>query len=136
MTRSKPWSKTENGAIAALYFDMLDSAVAGSNYNKAAMIRYARGSDDPKDAIHVKTDYIWDTLGDRSRQSIEFKLMNCTAAHLDLVPGAQCTMHDHGYRAMPNYQAELKAAVLEVMEDRQLSADIAMSHLKEQQAGA
>jgi hypothetical protein len=136
MTRSKPWSDIENGAIAALYFDMLDSAIAGSNYNKAAMIRYAQGSDDPKDAIHVKTDFIWDTLGDRSRQSIEFKLMNCSAAHQDLVPGAQCTMHEHGYRAMPNYQAGLKASMQAELMARQLDADIATSHANEQRAGA
>lgn len=100
MTRSKPWSDIENTAVVALYFDMLESAMAGEKYVKAAMIRKAQ---------YPEAEFRG-PLWNRSRQSIEFKLMNCSAAHADLYPGDE-TMDGHGYRAMPNYQADLKKAV-------------------------
>lgn len=97
MTRHSIWVPSENGALAALYFAMLDKAIAGEKYNKAAMIRNQR------------------TIGDhllcaRSRGSIEFKLMNASAAHGALIPGAT-TMHGYGYRCLPNFQKGLKTAM-------------------------
>ncbi|MCK5090029.1 MAG: hypothetical protein KAQ88_08620 [Hyphomicrobiaceae bacterium] len=119
--RSPPWNDSENRALIGLYFEMLDKAVIGTPYNKAAMIRNARSMA---------------TEGglNRSRGSIEAKLMNASAAHRDL--GGEVTMDGFGYRCLTNYQAALKAAMLEEINDRQLTADIATSHANEQRAGA
>lgn len=112
MTNKTPWIDTENGGVVALYFEMVDKATTGRPYNKAAMIRsYSKP---------VQGDGYYGIsrpLANRSRGSIEFKLMNCSAAHADLVPGAE-TMHEHGYRAMPNYQSSLKDAMRSQLETR------------------
>ena len=112
MTTSPPWSDTENGANVALYFAMLDKATAGQPYNKAAMIRTAQGGPVSDGDIMPLAP-----LAARSRASIEFKLMNASAAHRDIDPNAE-TMHGHGYRAMPNYQATLKTAMLDELSGR------------------
>ena len=109
--RSPPWNELENRRLARLYFDMLDNSIAGKAYVKAQMIRDAQCVD----GCHQE-------LAGRSRASIEFKLMNATAAHLALVPGAELTMDGFGYRAMPNYQAELKTAISNELNERQLRA--------------
>lgn len=101
--RLPPYSAEENQATLALYFHMLDRAIAGQPYVKAAMIRDASA-----DGCH---------LANRSKQSIEFKLMNCSAAHAALAPGA-VTMDGHGYRALPNYQAALKLAMQDALARR------------------
>ena len=120
MTRQPKWDDRENRNVIALYFEMLDKAQGGDIYNKAAMIRYSQGSDDPADLGSVEfADFIWDTLGLRSRGSIEAKLMNV-----------------YGYRCLSNYQADLKKWTLEAIEERQLDADIATSQANEQRAGA
>lgn len=99
MTRQPPWNELENGRLIRLYFEMLDAANKGEKYVKAQMIRDAQCVD----GCHQE-------LAGRSKQSIEFKLMNASAAHADLDPGA-VTMDGFGYRAMPNYQADLKEAM-------------------------
>jgi hypothetical protein len=110
--RSKPWNEQENIAIVALYFTMLDAAIAGIEYNKASAIRAARGENpNPLDNVHGAP------LADRGRGSIEFKLMNATAAHQDINANAE-TMHNHGYRALPNYQADLKVAMQAGLDNR------------------
>ena len=110
--RSPPWNDAENGALVALYFVMLDAAIAGVEYNKAGAIRAARGENpNPLDNVHGSP------LADRGRGSIEFKLMNASAVHADLMPNAE-TMHNHGYRALPNYQADLKVAMAEAIVQR------------------
>lgn len=109
MTTSKrqpPWSADENKAVIALYFHMLSQAIAGKPYNKAAMIRTAQSSGQN---VGIPNGY-HGQLADRSKQSVEFKLMNATAAHQAIDPSA-VTMHGFGYRAMPNMQAELKTAM-------------------------
>lgn len=116
MTRSPPWSPAENKAVIALYFAMLDKATAGEAYTKAAMIRHAQLSEGEE-------------LGNRSKQSIEFKLMNCSAAHLDIDANAT-TMHGFGYREMSNYQAALK----EAMAAHMLGIADGHQQVKEQQA--
>jgi len=123
MTRTPAWSTEENTALVALYFAMLDKALGGSllmwpgqPYNKAELIRMARGvqaepgkiASSPNDAL----------LRARSKQSIEFKLMNATAAHRDIDPTA-VTMHGYGYRAMSNYQAALRDAMREEIDQRE-----------------
>jgi hypothetical protein len=144
--RSPPWNDTENRAVIALYFVMLDHAIAGETYIKAAMIRAAQGI---RLSDGVKTNPFAE-LSERERSSIEFKLMNCSAAHLDILTAAHkppisdevaianvnATMHNYGYRCLPNYQAALKVALLEELDDRQLTADIATSQANEQRAGA
>lgn len=102
MSNRTPWTPAENAALVSLYFDMLAAAKAGQTYNKAAMIRDRQNGN--------IAEQIADDLRPRSRASIEFKLMNASAAHADLIPGAE-TMHGHGYRAMPNYQQALKDAM-------------------------
>ena len=124
--RSPPWNDAENAALIRLYFDMLGFAVAGHSYNKAGMIRTYQFSDEGKHP---------EALAARSRGSIEAKLMNASAAHRDLVDGAT-TMDGYGYRCLSNYQAALKAAMLEEINDRQLTDDIATSQANEQRAGA
>lgn len=109
MTRQPPWNDAENGRCVRLYFEMVDAVEAGEKYVKAQMIRDAQCLD----GCHQE-------LAARSRTSIEFKLMNCTAIHQALRPEA-VTMHDHGYRAMPNYQAELKEAMLREITARELT---------------
>jgi len=114
MTRSPAWTPAENAAIVRLYFAMLDAATTGQPYNKAAMIRIAQtggGSVTQPRPLQM-----------RSKQSIEFKLMNCSAAHASLDPNAE-TMHSHGYRAMPNYQADLKIAMAAALADREFADD-------------
>jgi len=80
-----------------------------AEYNKAQMVRAVRG---------VRLDGSIQNpeapLKDRSRGSIEAKLMNVTACLRDL-GGAftERSLEEQGYRAMSNYQADLKQAVAE-----------------------
>lgn len=112
MTRSPPWSKTENAAISALYFEMLDAELDEQRYSKADHIRAVRG--EPQTSV---ASFREAPLANRSRGSIEFKLMNASAVHADLMPNAE-TMHNHGYRELPNYQADLKVAMAEAIVKR------------------
>lgn len=116
--KSPPWTPEENQAICALYFSMLDKATTGQNYNKAAMIRVAKegiGEQDMAGPFDCSTPYVG-LLGVRTKGSIEAKLMNCTAAHRDL--HGTPTMDGYGYRALSNYQATLKDAMLEALRRR------------------
>lgn len=99
-----PWTPAENAALIRLYFRMLDAATAGVKYNKAALIRMARESGG---------------LGNRTRGSIEAKLMNASAAHADLNPGDE-TMATHGYKAWGNYQATLRDAMHRELNRREI----------------
>ena len=114
MNRPAPWSDTENQSVIELYFAMLAKAKDDRAYNKAAMIRYARGEDHITDLPAGLTVYVYGELSNRSRGSIEAKLMNVTACHRDLYPG-DVTMDGFGYKAAPNYQASLKKAVNETL---------------------
>lgn len=98
------WTPAENAALVRLYFRMLDAATTGKPYNKAAMIRDAM-TESPQ-----YRDGIAGELTNRSRGSIEAKLMNASAAHAELRPGAE-TMASHGYKAWGNYQATLRDAM-------------------------
>lgn len=112
----------ENEAVISLYFEMLGRSIAGDKYNKAAMIRRVNGETykapnasyfDENQQAMLPTEL---TLLTRSKASIEFKLMNCTAAHHDLmsagtIPDNTTTMDGFGYRAQFNYQQSLKEAM-------------------------
>ena len=109
--RNPPWSDSENHALVALYFVMLDNAVAGKPYNKAAMIRSAQQNPE-----HASQGSFAGNLSERSRGSIESKLMNASAAHRDVyeaaaVYPAPVTMDGYGYRMLCNYQAALRDAM-------------------------
>ncbi len=106
-TNAGPWQDHENAALVTLYFAMLDHAIAGEKYNKAAMIR--------------GTQRASSALCKRSRGSIEAKLMNASAAHRDL--GGTPTMDGYGYRALSNYQKTLKDAMRTKLERRAFDTD-------------
>ena len=106
MTNRTPWTPAENLAVCRLYFDMLAAATTGRQYNKAAMIRTAQlGHLAPRQAPGATGP-----LANRTRGSIEARLMNCSAAHATIDPQA-VTMDGHGYRALANYQAALVDAM-------------------------
>lgn len=102
-TNRKPWSDAENRRLVALYFHMLTAARLGASYNKAEMIRQAQGTEEQPGILF-----------ERTRGSIESKLMNASAAHRDLDPMAE-TMDGHGYRALSNYQSALRIAMAEAL---------------------
>ncbi len=115
MSARKPWTDAENVALAYLYFEMFDYAIAGRKYNKAYLIRIARELDCPL------THYPFaGNLTERSRGSIEAKLMNASACHVDILIRSGFaselnnvkarTMDGYGYRALSNYQKSLKTA--------------------------
>jgi hypothetical protein len=109
MTTRTAWTPAENAALVRLYFQMLDSAIAGKPYNKAAMIRAYQGIDFAP--VHAP-DHA--ALANRSRGSIEAKLMNASAAHRDVLAAAGelgVTMDGYGYRCLGNYQAALLDAM-------------------------
>ena len=110
--RSPPWNDEENTAGIALYFTMLDRATAVRPYNKAAMIREAQGQPRSGQVIgnHHVSRYSDAPLANRSRGSIEAKLMNMSAAHRDIAGDVE-TMDAHGYRCLSNYQSSLKVAM-------------------------
>jgi hypothetical protein len=127
MSNKTPWTDHENSGLIALYFVMLDHAIPGQQYTKAGLIRCARLT--PREVAEQRgyqPSFIG-TLANRSRGSIEFKLMNASAAHADL-DGAATTMHSFGYRAMPNYQASLKDALREELRNRAGAALLPASH--------
>jgi hypothetical protein len=110
MTNRTPWTPAENAALVRLYFAMLSAQrnqdQHGMTYNKAGMIRHFRG-----EALGAWLDGDdHGALANRTRGSIEAKLMNASACHRDLMPSSE-TMDDHGYRALSNYQAALKEAM-------------------------
>ena len=120
-----PWTDQENTALVALYFAMLDKATTGQPYSKAGAIRTAQGNPKPGDSFggddHVPG--IFCQLTDRSRGSIEAKLMNASAAHRDLMADAT-TMDGFGYRCLPNYQKSLKDAMNDALLRRDVYAEL------------
>lgn len=129
--RNAPWTDQEQAAVVALYFTMLDKAISGLPYNKAAMIRASQNSH----AGPIDSGLNTAPLKIRSRGSIEAKLMNVSAAHRDYAPG-NTTMDGFGYRCLSNYQSSLKDHVISHMVELELDAEIATSQANEQRAGA
>lgn len=117
MTSRKPWTDAENAALVRLYFDMLDAEQAGERYIKAHMIAAAQGLDQPSQPTNPAAP-----LANRSRGSIEAKLMNATAAHATHRPGHE-TMDGHGYRALANYQGSLGTAMQRALIERDNDAE-------------
>lgn len=129
--KASPWNNEENRSLVALYFTMLDAAQTGLEYNKAGMIRHARG----ESVGAWMTTVEHGSLSARSRGSIEAKLMNASAAHRDLNPEAE-TMATHGYKAWGNYQSSLKDEMLLELQNRVLRTEDAEVQANEQRAGA
>jgi len=90
---SGPWQDREIQAVILLYRAMLNAVVTEKKYTKRHMI--------------IATQ----ALGlNRSRGSIEAKLMNVTAA-TEQLGRSDLSMSDHGYRPLSNMQKALKEAV-------------------------
>ncbi len=121
MSIKNAWSDIENAAVCTLYFAMLALVLRGVKFNKRAMIRdaqhgtYAQAADDQHAARGLlpagypeapKNGPLWA----RSRQSVEAKLMNCTAVHELLAPTAM-SMSAHGYRPLTRFQGSLRDAM-------------------------
>jgi hypothetical protein len=102
---SGAWTDNEIFAVLMLYRSMWIYATEGVDYNKAAMIREARGIDKHGQSTRHGPLY------DRSKGSIEMKLMNVTAA-LGSIGRDDLSMAEHGYRPMSNMQKSLKDAVV------------------------
>lgn len=84
------WSRSENEAIVADYFDMLAKEIAGVPFNKAD---HRRG--------------LSKVLNDRSKGSIELKHQNISAICIEIgVP------YVDGYKPRSNYQEDLRQVVL------------------------
>ena len=96
--KRKNWTDAENAAIVALYFRMRAAVDAGEKLNKAALIREARAG----------------ALCDRSRGSVEAKLMNVSGALADM-GREDVSLHNHGYKAASAYQKSMRAAVAEYL---------------------
>jgi ABC-type transport system substrate-binding protein len=109
--RKAPWNDTENRALCALYFAMRSKVDQGKEYNKAAMIREAMtGTAEIGGCTIIRSA----PLKDRSKGSIEAKLMNLTAVLHD-IGRAQFSMAEHGYRPLSNYQSDLKQAAVDYL---------------------
>jgi hypothetical protein len=105
--RSPPWNDQENDAVIALYFAMCTHVDNATEYDSAQLIGMAQGMDTDRNSDLP----VWaGQLSNRSRGSIEIKLMNVTAC-LRSLGYAGTTMEQHGYIAMGNYQSTLKPAV-------------------------
>jgi hypothetical protein len=96
MTKSPAWTEPEIRAVVELYAMMRRHVNTGEPYNKARMIRNQQGP--------------IGQLRDRSRGSIEAKLMNITGA-LDRLGRDDLSMSEHGYRPLANMQKALFEAV-------------------------
>ena len=123
MATRTEWKEAENRALITLYFEMLDCVHEQRSYNKAAMIRHAsRYATGPGGTDRGP-------LANRSRGSIEAKLMNASAAHRDElrasgaeaggVDATELTMDPYGYRCLGNYQSSLRDAMRAEMHRRQ-----------------
>jgi hypothetical protein len=116
---------------------MLDWATAGKRYSKADLIRVARG--EAAGYGHNRDDFE-SCLENRSRGSVEAKLMNASAAHRDLInehiaqfdsePLYRDTMATYGYKAWGNYQATLKAEMASIINRRITARSAALALTK------
>lgn len=112
MTVGKAWSDSEVAAAVALYFAMLGLSLNGLAFNKRAMIREA--TQESTQPAGFKACPYTAELRDRSRQSVEMKLMNVTACINSLAQehGTNYqSMEFAGYKPLNSYQAALKIAV-------------------------
>jgi hypothetical protein len=100
------WTDNEIHEVLILYRGMWIYATSGVDYNKARMIREARGQETPECPGGAIAP-----LGSRSKGSIEMKLMNVTAA-LESIGRDDLSMAEYGYRPMTNMQKSLKDAVV------------------------
>jgi len=118
------WSEQEQRALVAAYNAMMRASSTGKPFNKAAINRYLRNdSNNTKQELanHLQASQIGlatvsppvsycGALRDRSRGSVELKLMNISGARahlgLPILPG---------YKAAPNYQKSLETYIKEAI---------------------
>lgn len=106
MVRSDSWSDEENSVLVSAYFDMLRHELLEEHYVKAEMNRRLQ------------------TVLDRGRGSIEFKLANVSAALREMsFPFVK------GYKPYPNIQASLRDRVRREILQRHDLTDIAFAHI-------
>ena len=88
----KQWTESDNREVIALYNKMLDFQIQGIKYSKAPLVR----------ALAEKQE--------RSKSSIECRLMNITACYYQLGNPLGVT----GYKALANFPKDLLTLVKEV----------------------
>ena len=107
--KALPWSDSEIDAGITLYLSMKVLADNRKKYNKAAMIRKARG--EFLERINYNSDESYGgKLANRSKGSIEMKLMNICAA-VEALGRKDLSMAENGFRPMVNMQKKLMDAV-------------------------
>ena len=94
ITTRKPWTDSDNQAVCALYFQMYSMQAQGVKFSKAPLVR------------ELATEL------DRSKGSIEAKLMNCSGVMVDLV-----LVYVTGYKPLSNYQHDLKTFMVELIKE-------------------
>jgi 5-methylcytosine-specific restriction enzyme A len=104
----KDWTEAENRALCFAWCVMHDAWQAGTKFNKSAIRRELIGTDEAPGPLHA-----------RSNGSVEAKLMNVSAAAVQL--GIEPLK---GYKPAPNFQKSLVATLREVrdMLDRENTA--------------
>ena len=109
MTKSKAWTAEEIDASIGLYLCMRCAVHMAKKVNKRALIREQQEGDP------LAVGDAHGPLMNRSRGSIEMKLMNITACLIDLGRD-DLSMAEHGYRPLSSYQAALRARVGELVD--------------------
>lgn len=112
------WTDKENRACVNLYRAMYHIATTRPEQRryKAAMIRIARGEEKEADRELAYNAHLYrGRLGDRTKGSIELKLMNVTGAIHAL--GFSESMAEFGYPPMPKYQQSLEDLVARVFQE-------------------
>jgi len=118
-TSKGPWGLDEIDAGISLYLLMLACAANRRPYNKAAMIRHVQNNH----AGPIDSGLNTAPLKERSRGSIEAKLMNVTAA-VESLGRPDLSMSEHGYRPFPNMQKALKERVAERIDGVYIAVDV------------
>lgn len=105
MSAAKAWTADEIDAVISLYFAMRVLVEYGEKFNKRQLIREQQSHYDSEIGCTVAGP-----LADRSRGSVEMKLMNVTAC-IESLDAPEFSMAEHGYRPLYSYQAALRIAV-------------------------
>lgn len=113
--RPAPWTPEENRAVCIVYHAMqqIQDMAPGAKF-KAHVIRAAQGQPKPGDEDHTGDASAYaGRLSNRSKGSIEAKLMNVTAILEANPPLDQFSLAEGGYRPLANAQTALKVAVMD-----------------------
>lgn len=116
MTRSPPWTPAEIDSAIALYLSFRVLEARGSPYVKAQFLREIIGAPTPANPEGNPEA----PLINRSKGSVEAKLMNITAA-LQSIDRDDLSMASFGYVPLANMQAALKSRVAELVAGYELA---------------